>query len=209
MEEANGLVFASDEQRALVDRMQADLPNFPPRLIYHWLLPFADVDKLPWPPDLTRQDCGHDRWKGILRRPLCEWRQVRWSFEMLDANQLPFADSSLNGFHELVAGHAYGIKTRMVIFLGESSPRRFWQQVYDIAATGSYLEPPAVIWAGDKLVCLDGNHRLSALSLMLSDPNVRRAHERKWGASCPLDEKHAFWVGKVAVDEKWTLELLR
>lgn len=194
MDAFDQLIFASSKQQELFKKIQADFPNFPANLIYHWLLPFADADELGWPPDFDSDEAKDYRWKNILKYQLCDWRTVSWELQELDPVTLQFSESSLKGFHDLLL-HGMGKPTMLGLFLGESSVKRFWQQVYAILSIGSYYEPPALLRLNDKLECVDGNHRMAAMSLVLSAPEVRFAHERNGWESVPLSKTHRFWIG--------------
>lgn len=195
MEREAELVFDTQAQRELFNRICADLNSFPPELVYHWLLPFADADELGWPPPEGDSDEAREsRWRRILKYGVGSWRRVTWELQELDANTIPFTDEGLRGFRDL-ALHGQGVPTLLGAFMGESSKRRFWEQVMIILGSGSFAQPPALLWVGDKLECVDGNHRLAALCLILSAPAVRDAFERKTGSSVPLASAHQFWVG--------------
>lgn len=201
MDRNDELIFATQEQLELFDKIRGDLTNFPPELIYHWLLPFADVDELGWPP--PEGDCNEareSRWHRILKYGVGNWRRVTWELQELDANTIPFTDEGLRGFRDL-ALHGLDRPTVLGAFMGESSKRRFWQQTKIILDSGSFAQPPALLWVDDRLECVDGNHRLSALSLVLSDPGVRATHERMGWESVPLAEVHQFWVGTLPPPE--------
>lgn len=203
-QQSEDLVFATTEQQRLFEIICVDLPNFPLALVYHWLLPFAE--ELGWPPDYSSHDTEHLRWRRILKRPIISWARVQWKLESLDVLAIPFPDSALLGFQDMTLGHAFGQQNLQTLFLGESSKTRFWRQVINILNTGSFLEPPAIVWVEGKAVPVDGNHRLAALYFVMNAPQARSTHERHGHRSQPLAERHQFWVGDAPAGDMWSLD---
>ncbi|WP_422422356.1 hypothetical protein [Pseudomonas sp. GZD-222] len=196
--------FESQEQQDLFGAIQQALPNFPPDIVYHWLLPFAqDIGWPPGPNDLKFHK--ETRWSGILRWPIQFWQAVQWELVKADTQTLKFSRESLNGFQDMVSGHAYGRQTLLTIFLGENSKKRFFTQVFSLFSNGTFEQPPVLLKKGEWLDVVDGTHRMSAMVLVMSDPRWRRIHEAKY-PSAPLSNAHNFWIGTPPVDALWTHE---
>ncbi|WP_282875717.1 hypothetical protein [Pseudomonas peli] len=186
--------FESEQQASLFDLMKSDLPNFPPELLYHWLLPLAA--DIGWPPGPNSFELAvSSRWKGILKYPLDFWQRVSWRLSSLNPDTLNFDEHTLKGLSDLIGAHAHGEKNLLGILMGESSRPRFFRQVNQLLAAGTFTEPPVIVDVGDRAALVDGNHRMAALAWTATDPAPRAVFERKGLCPVALPNEHQFWIG--------------
>lgn len=195
--------FKSEEQRALFESIQHDLPNFPGQMIYDWLLPFAE--DLEWPPGPSMHELNpRTRWAGILRQPIVRWQGVKWSLIEIEPTKLEYSSESLQGIKDMLDGHFGGAPTFLTIMLGDGSKERLLRQVGVLMHYGKFHEPPILLKDRGKHVIVDGSHRMSALSFILTNPGIVEQLKKPETLYTPLALKHQFWVGEPDVDGMWT-----
>ena len=195
--------FKSDQQKQLFESIQSDLPNFPESIIYNWLLPFAE--DLEGPPGPTMYEFKpRTRWAGILRQPIVRWQGVRWSLIEIEPTKIEFSEESWQGMKDMLDGHFGKTPTFLTNMLGEGSKERLLRQLGILMHYGKFHEPPVLLKDRGKCVIVDGTHRMSALSFLLTNPGIVEQLKKPETLYTPLVLEHQFWVGEPDVDGMWT-----
>lgn len=156
------------------------LPNWPDAVIDEWLLYFAN--DIGWPP---QEPFGSDRWGNILGgRPLSWWANVVWKEETTDCSSANLTD--ITQFR--VASVSDPVKAGTAT---ESEQARYRRPMQYLLEHGNFAKPALAMRNNEKLLFLDGHHRLAALSDLRKMPDAFFA---KPGRQRP-SAKQRVWIG--------------
>jgi hypothetical protein len=173
--------------------IKADLPDWPDDVIEQWLLPHANRgDDTGWPPPEKLEESA---WLNILgRRPLAWWKKVDWQ---LNEREIGF-DGLCTGSRRIVAalidGHIEGKPN--IYSVGDNSKARFLSALRFIAKNGTLSKPLIAMQLEDGLSVIDGSHRMTALHVCQTKPEVIVQK----GGKVPL-KTHKIWIGTHADGE--------
>lgn len=158
-----------------------DLRGWPDELINEWLLYLANRDDTGWPPPepLTGS------WAAILGgRLLAWWHDVSWAKETVDCSPDKLAPKT----RDIVTT----IRSEMKSGRGDDvTKRRFTHALHYILHNGRFPNPVSGMKVDGRLLVLDGNHRVAALSaaLLFSEATLQ---EKGW-QKVPAEQN--IWIG--------------
>jgi hypothetical protein len=171
---------------ALAD-IKKDLPGWPDEVIEEWLVYLANRDDTGWPPP----DPLSGSWEGILGgRPLSWWRDVTWATETVDC--------SLGNLAAKTRGIAAGIRAEVNAGTADDvTKRRFKHALHHIFTNGTFPNPVSAMKVDGRLLVMDGNHRVAALTAAQILPDAL-LQEKGWQKAA---SEQSVWIGTHANGE--------
>jgi hypothetical protein len=161
--------------------IKKDLPNWPDDVIKEWLLYLANRDDTGWPPP----DPLGGSWAAILGgRPLSWWRGVSWALKSVDCSLDALAPKT----NDIVTSMRAEITAKQA---NAATQGRFNHALYYILTQGTFPKPLIGMKVNDRLLVLDGNHRVAAFTAAQLFPDAT-LQEKGWHQ---VASQQDVWIG--------------
>jgi hypothetical protein len=173
-----------------VVRLLRDLPNFPRDVVEQWIGYYAESEGWPPPQPLT------GRWAALLDyRPLCFWRALTWSEELLAPSVMPFTLHSVGSISQIIDAHTKNAVNDYSKFMGEEGKPRFAGLLTFVIQHGYPPKNPIVIRESGQYEVMDGNHRLAAYIAWSRCCQIDAFIKKLGCTTASLRDKIPIWVG--------------
>jgi hypothetical protein len=158
-----------------------DLPDWPDEVLEEWLVYLANRDDTGWPPPAPLEGS----WAAILGgRPLSWWREVMWQKQSIDCSLNALAPKT----HDIVTSMRAEIAAQQADAVTQ---RRFNHALYYILTEGAFPKPLIGLKVNNRLLVLDGNHRVAAFTAAQLFPEAT-LQAKGWHKVAPEQE---VWIG--------------
>jgi len=161
--------------------VKKDLPNWPDAVLKEWLVYLANRSDTGWPPPEPLSGS----WQAILGgRALSWWRDVTWAEKAVDC--------SLNNLAPKTQGIVTTMRSEMRLGVADDgTKRRFNEAMFYLLHNGVFPNPVSAMQVDGRVLMLDGNHRVAALSAAQLFPD-ETLQEKGWKK---VPSMQTIWIG--------------
>ncbi|WP_163267011.1 hypothetical protein [Chelativorans alearense] len=175
-----------------LEKIKANLPEWPDDVIDQWLLPHSEREGFGWPPS---SPFNRSEWRYVMCRPVVWWQAVTWTKLQTALEPDDLSAEQLRTVNGMIGAYFKGDYNayRMIA----TGPKRVFGVLEFLRANGDLPRMPVAVMDNDGLHIVDGNHRVVAW-IIYGALGTEVLAEKCW---LPRAAATTIWLGTHATGE--------